>query len=345
MTRRPRSRPVRPTDPPVEAAPDATTVDEGELAGEAVEATAEPVPAAAVPDTPEVPTVGQPAPDVPTADEPTDTTTLAPAVAAEPDLVADPDRPTALRIAGLHLRTGLLQLALAELEALAQRDALDASGLADLAEARWRSGDLEAAGTVAVELVDRGSTSALLLAIAAEAVAADGRTTEARELAARALDAAKSPLDTLFAGLPRHAIWPEAPVDDRPTTAPSPTSAPAIEARTTSSAAAGAFAGGRAALSAQDHARAARRLGVALRLDPAFARQVLEVVGAAPTDPELALVAGDALRILGREQEALAAFDLAREGDAPLPAEDRAQEADLPDGAPRGGDPDGDPED
>jgi hypothetical protein len=54
-------------------------------------------------------------------------------------------------------------------------------------------------------------------------------------------------------------------------------------------------------------------LGVALRLDPGFAEGVLDAVGPWERDPALALVAGDALRLLGREAEALVAFDLARD--------------------------------
>ena len=64
--------------------------------------------------------------------------------AVEADGVAtrDPD----LILARLHLRLGSLALARAELETLAGRDALDADGLVDLAEARWRTGDIAGAG-------------------------------------------------------------------------------------------------------------------------------------------------------------------------------------------------------
>ncbi len=257
------------------------------------------------------------------------------------------ERPTVLRLAGVHLRTGLLHLARAELEALAHRRALDDAGLADLAEARWRTGDLDAAGAVATELVERGSALPLMLAIAAEAVAADGRTTEARRLATRATAAADGSLSALFAGLPRHDIWPDAPSTDvtaravrspgglrPPPGTPGDVTAPvadrgatpggpattttaaatgvAAPAAAATAAAAGAFAGGRASLAGGDHDLAAVRLGVALRLDPGFAGQVLEAVGTLPTEPSLALLAGDALRILGREPEALVAFDVAR---------------------------------
>jgi hypothetical protein len=67
-------------------------------------------------------------------------------------------------------------------------------------------------------------------------------------------------------------------------------------------------------------------MGVALRLDPGFATEVLDVIGTRATEPGLVLVAGDALRILGREQEALNAFDIAR-GAAALVADSAAADA------------------
>src|SRR3954447_7414385 len=54
-----------------------------------------------------------------------------------------------LRLACLHLRLGMLTAARAELEDLEHRGELGAGGRAALAEARWRSGDLEAAGEAA----------------------------------------------------------------------------------------------------------------------------------------------------------------------------------------------------
>jgi hypothetical protein len=130
----------------------------------------------------------------------------------------------------------------------------------------------------------------------------------------------EGPLEPVFAGMPRSPIWPEEATPSaelladhaghpgRPRRA-----APAGEVETPASAAAAeAFAGGRAALAGGDVGLAALRLGVALRLDPGFAEGVLEAVGAWERDPMLALVAGDALRLLGREAEALVAFDTAR---------------------------------
>ncbi len=194
---------------------------------------------------------------------------------------------------------------------MAGRGQLDEDALLDLAEVRWRTGDLAGAGDAAHALIERGRGDAIALVIAAESTAAIGRPGEARRLAGLALEATDEPLDTLFAGMPRSAIWPgepaaagDGPVAGGPVVPGSPAAAPA--------AAAEAFAGGRAALAGGDADLAGLRFGVALRLEPAFAREVLGAVGEQPADPGLALVAGDALRLLGREAEARVAFDLAR---------------------------------
>lgn len=222
---------------------------------------------------------------------------------------------------------GLLPLARAELESFAGRDVLDEDALLDLAEARWRTGDLAGAGEAATALLDRGRDDVLALVIAAEATAELGRPGEARRLAGRALAAVDGPLDPLFAGMPRSPIWPldtvrapervaEAPqeaVPHRPGRHRAPVPAMAADEDTPASpAAAEAFAGGLAALGSGDLMAAALRLGVALRLEPGFAEGVLEAIGERPSQSGLALVAGDALRLLGREAEALAAFDVAR---------------------------------
>ena len=251
--------------------------------------------------------------------------------AADPAAVATSGRPPGLRIAGLLLRMGQLALARAQLEALAGRGGLDDAALLDLAEARWRTGDLAGAGEAAGALLANGREDGLALLIAAESVAAIGRPGEARRLAARALAVAPGPLDAIFAGMPRSPIWPDdpgpagdvgvAPADGAASDHPEHLThvarhrhaAPVDEqAGPASAAAAEAFAGGRAALAGGDTGLAALRLGVAMRLDAGFATGVLEAVGAWDRDPALALVAGDALRLLGRESEALVAFDLAR---------------------------------
>jgi hypothetical protein len=242
-------------------------------------------------------------------------TTAGDGVRAEPRERAEaPERPTSLRLARAHLRLGSVALARAELEALSAHGLLDDDALLDLAEARWRTGDLPGAGVAAISLVDRGRDDAIALVIAAEAIAGAGRPTLARRLATRATDASSAEqLATLFAGMPRSSIWPaEADAAAEPDDATGvgvagagvPSSAPA--------AAIDAYAGGRAALAAGDKVQAAMRLSVAMRLEPGFAEAVLDAVGPRATEPALALVAGDALRLLGRETEARAAFDVAR---------------------------------
>ena len=51
---------------------------------------------------------------------------------------------------------------------------------------------------------------------------------------------------------------------------------------------------------------------------PGSPQAVVDAVGSHPAEPAMALLAGDALRLLGRETEARAAFDVAR-GAAPTP--------------------------
>ena len=268
-----------------------------------------------------------------------------------------PPRPTPLRLAGLHLRMGSLALARAELESLAGRSMLDEAAMLDLAEVRWRTGDLPGAGEAANAVIARGREDALALAIAAEAIAALGRPGEARRLAARASAASGGSLDALFAGIPRSHIWPGEPADDdgqpdgvagtpgvEPDTHPTRdltgpgaavgSAAGAVAASDVapppaSTGAAESYAGGRAALGAGDIEVAAVRLGVALRLEPAFARDVLDAIGERD-EPALLLVSGDALRLLGRESEALAAFDRAR-GHQPASTDDAVADDDATD--------------
>jgi hypothetical protein len=236
-------------------------------------------------------------------------------------------RSTGLRLATIHLRMGQHALARAELEAFAGRGLLDGRALLDLAEVRWRTGDLVGAADAANAVLADGREEPLALVIAAEAVSEQGRPGEARRLATRALARIDGPLDRLFAGMPRAAIWP----DDAPLGPAQVEAAPAgpvhhrprvrgtavMDTGPTgpaSAAAAEAFAGGRAALGAGDVSRAASELGVALRLEPGFADAVLGALEGRPADPLLELVRGDALRLLGRESEALEAFDRARGG-------------------------------
>ncbi len=275
-----------------------------------------------------------------------------------------------LLLAGVHLRLGSLALARSELEALAGRDGLDESGLVDLAEARWRTGDLEGAGEAADAAIHDGEGPLLALIVAAEAAAARGRPTEARGLADRALAAAGGSIDRWFAGMPRASVWPAdvhapppAPSTKvgagpgmsrraRPATAAlapeAPALAPALAPASPDTLAlwepggrpevAGApdlpgpvdeLERGRAALDAGDIAEATIRLALTLRLGPALAPAVLDLVRDQPAR-ELAIVRGDAYRLVGRELEARHAFgDAARSGDpdVPSPGDDRDEPA------------------
>ena len=115
-------------------------------------------------------------------------------------------------MASLHLRTGGLALARAELESLAGSGALDDEGLADLAEIRWRTGDLPGAGEAASAYLATGGRNLVGLVVAAEAQAGLGRPAEARRLVGRVLERAGESLEAVFAGMPRSEIWPhEAP--------------------------------------------------------------------------------------------------------------------------------------
>lgn len=124
----------------------------------------------------------------------------------EPQLL---DQPLVqIRLARLHLKTGSLTTARAELEMLASRDSLDMTALLDLAEARWRTGDLDGAGDAATAYLADGGTEALGFVIAAEAAATGNRQADARRHTEEALARHLSELDRVFAGMPRKAMWP-----------------------------------------------------------------------------------------------------------------------------------------
>ena len=116
----------------------------------------------------------------------------------------DPD----LALARTHLRLGSLSLARVELETLAGLGTLDDEGIRDLAEARWRTGDLAGAGEAVGAWLEGHPDDILGLVIGAEAQAALGRPGEARRLAARALQSAAGSLDPIVAGMQRSPIWP-----------------------------------------------------------------------------------------------------------------------------------------
>ncbi len=140
-----------------------------------------------------------------------------------PDLATPPPGPVepaprdaALVLAGLHLRLGSLALARAELETMAANGALDLPGRVDLAEARWRTGQLIGAGDAAREALAGGDETVVALVVAAEAAAALGRPTEARRLAGLAMSAMDGPIDPIFAGMPRSGVWPGDPAEPVP---------------------------------------------------------------------------------------------------------------------------------
>jgi hypothetical protein len=134
-----------------------------------------------------------------------------------------PDQPTTrspdLVLAHAHLRLGSLALARTELETLAGLGKLGPAGLVDLAEVRWRTGDLAGAGEAAGVALQGDEEDPVALVIAAEAAAALGRPNEARKLASRAMAAATGSIDVIFAGMPRSGAWPP-DADEPPPTAP-----------------------------------------------------------------------------------------------------------------------------
>ncbi|HSL77869.1 MAG TPA: hypothetical protein VK867_13065 [Candidatus Limnocylindrales bacterium] len=305
------------------------------------------------------------------------------------------ERSPDLILARLHLRLGSLSLARAELETLAGKDMLDAEGVIDLAEARWRTGDISGAGEAAALVIDDDEGPVLALVVAAEAAAARGRPTEARRLAAKALAAANGSIDAIFAGMPRSPAWPPDPAapPPSPTTMfeqphpgrgggarggrgerasrtdrlaregvadldPSAAGEPADPGDRVASAESGAglwdehlaaaaeaeaetqaaidaslptgdeaLEIGRAALESGDIGGAALQLALVLRIAPALAPAVLDLIGDRH-EPGLAFVRGDAYRLVGRELDARRAYaDAARPATPPT------------DGSPPQGDP------
>ena len=288
-------------------------------------------------------------------------------MSATPADVASDGRPAAsgaprdpdLILARVHLLLGSLSLARTELETLAGRGTLDDDAIRDLAEARWRTGDVSGAGKAAAAWLEGHPDDILGLVIAAEAQAALGRPGEARRLAGRALERADGSLDPVFAGMQRSAIWPvesgsaigpvgllfddlhpgplavrplpsaarldgrtgiaprstgDGPIDPfepahpaPPATGPSlwgedaagiaPTDPDALDPTTL-------FHQARVALEAGHAADAATGLILALRASPGLAPAVLDLLSGR-SESILALVRGDAQRVVGREVEAM----------------------------------------
>lgn len=250
------------------------------------------------------------------------------------------DRPAELRLARLHLRTGVFALARAELETLAGDGALDEEALLDLAEIRWRTDDLTGAGEAAAAYLASGREALVALVIACEATAALGRPGEARRIAGRALELAGAPLDPLFAGITRSSVWPSetaeraepfiraqavgAPIGSASATAgaaPAPAApeagvAAGIDGSDAMPDPSAELAAARAALASGDCTGAAIRLAVVLRFAPVLAPAVLDIAAAEP-GPAFDLVRGDALRLVGHEIQARRAYAAAAAGLAP----------------------------
>ena len=97
--------------------------------------------------------------------------------------------------------------------------ALDTPGLVDLAEVRWRTGDLLGAGeAAAAALARRGRGDPVALVIAAEAASALGRPSEARRLARPGDGRCAGGRSTRSSpGMPRSAVWPPDAAEPPPT--------------------------------------------------------------------------------------------------------------------------------
>jgi hypothetical protein len=230
------------------------------------------------------------------------------------------------RLARIHLRTGSLTLACAELETLAGRNQLDTAGRLDLAEARWRTGDLHGAGEAASAYLAANGEEVLGFVIAAEAAAMANRVAEARSYVEQAMQRYLSDLDPVFAGMARKAMWSifvaspaAAPVPQAAAPEPAPEPPAAIEPASepvaanaevpedpTIAEADGEVASGRSYLEGNDPLLAALHFGVALRLNKTRASVVIEAIGDRQDMP-LQMVRGEAVRLLGVASDAGAA--------------------------------------
>jgi tetratricopeptide (TPR) repeat protein len=267
-----------------------------------------------------------------------------------------PARTVELVLAHTHLRLGSLALARVELETMAGMGLLDTGGIVDLAEVRWRTGDLLGAGEAASAALRDDPEHPIALVIAAEAASALGRPTEARRLADQAVRASRGSLDAIFGGMPRSGVWP-ADAAEPPPTAPTlfdrepeavmaaastvaPGHHPPVAERRPAAAPTALTLGlweaeggtetvatpppdpaaeleaGREALVAGAIDDAVLHFLLALRLAPALAPAVLEATDGA-RGAALTMVRGDAYRLAGHEAEAQQAYVIAAHGGLP----------------------------
>jgi hypothetical protein len=126
------------------------------------------------------------------------------------DQAAAAARTADARLARVHLRGGLLSLARATLEGMAGAGTLDRDAMADLAEVRWRSGDLEGAADAARAHQATGGDEPLAALILAEDMARAGQEDDANPIAGSLYERVGGAMDVLFANEPRSAIWPPA---------------------------------------------------------------------------------------------------------------------------------------
>jgi hypothetical protein len=243
---------------------------------------------------------------------------------AQPDPA--PPRSPDLRLAALHVRTGGYALARVELETLAGTDALDAAGVLDLAEVRWRTGDLAGAEAAAAAWLDEAGDAedrgvVLANAICAEAAVARGDVdaAAAHVAAASAGMAAAGALEALLAGIRTRAAWPSREKEEEAAgpeveaaglepagpraavSAPAPASAgggaagivppPTLPLGPPLASAAASLVERGAALLAAQPERAAVLLALALRADRAAAEAVLAALDASQGLPGAAPVA------------------------------------------------------
>ena len=242
---------------------------------------------------------------------------------------------TEARLAHVHLRLGMYGLARAELETLAAHGTLDVPALADLAEVRWRTGDLVGAGEAAEVHLRAGGEDLVSMCVAAEAAAAAGRTADARTLAARVLARGRDRLDELFAGQPRSNIWPPEPSPTKPEAGAAGTGldqppTPAAPSPMLAASASGDLAEVQARVARGDLAGTATRLALVLRSRPALAPAVLAVadealraVGPGHEAASLHVVRGDAYRLMGRERLAAEAFEASSRALRARPSEEQ----------------------
>ena len=249
--------------------------------------------------------------------------------------------------------------------------------MADLAEVRWRSGDLEGAAEAARAHQASGGDEPLAAMIIAEDMVRTGNEDDANPIAGSLYERVGGAVDVLFAAEPRSPIWPppdegwmpvgaaepghwgllvggsevaEPAADtwrllaiEQPASAPTLTPIgrgavghPGGAGSTGAVVISGRIAGAELetvdqAIAAGDVAAAVARLGVLLRLDPALAPVILSsadrAAAAVPAGSRhlsaIHLVRGDAYRILGRDNEAAAAYQTAHQAlsEGPPPKE------------------------